>query len=300
VPRGSPQTERLIETIELLAARRHVGATATAIARHLNVDRATCYPMLRELCHFGWLIRDAPTKRFFLGPALIAVGATATTAVDVIDVARPYMAELADDTDLACVLVCVSAHELIVAEIAHPQNGRRPTLGLQIADTFPLRAPLGAVLVAWDDETTRTSWLGDGASRRTADREQRLRDSLRIIRRRGFAVEALAHPRDLQREVADARNRSMTRRETQATIERVANELGDELLVDNLRTRGPMRILTVSAPIFSAIGQAKAALCLYDPPGMVQGIQAQALGDKLAATAAQVSATLIAPPPLTM
>src|SRR5439155_898932 len=85
VPRGSPQTERLVETIELLAARRHVGATATAIARHLGVDRATCYPMLRELCHFGWLMRDAPTKRFFLGPALIAVGATATTAVDVID-----------------------------------------------------------------------------------------------------------------------------------------------------------------------------------------------------------------------
>jgi DNA-binding IclR family transcriptional regulator len=292
VPRGSPQTERLVETVELLAARRHVGASASAIARHLGVDRATCYPMLRELCHFGWLVRDPLTKRFFLGPGLIGVGATAVDAVDVVDVARPYMSELADATDIASVLVCFGAGELVVAEVAHPQAGRRSTLGLRVADTFPFQAPLGAVLVAWEGRAAWNRWMRRSTASSTSKGEDRLRGSLRAIRGRGFAVEALPHARDLQRDVEAARARALTRRENQAAIERLAGELGDELLLDNLRTGGPMRVLTLSAPVFNTMGGAVAALCLYDPPGMLQGAEAQALGERVAATAARVTAAL--------
>jgi DNA-binding IclR family transcriptional regulator len=292
--RGSPQTERLVETLELLASRRHIGATATDIARHLGVDRATCYPMLRQLCKYGWLIRDAHTKRFSLGPALIAVGATAASAVDVIDAARPAMTELADVTDLASVLVCASGDQLVVAEIAHPRQGRRPTLGIQIADTYPFNAPLGAVLVAWEDDRAHTRWLNNGERRRDASQEQRLRQSLKLIRRRGFAVEALDHPRDLQREVDTARARSMTRRETRAMIERIADDLGDALLLDDLRTSRSRRVLTLSAPILTATGHSAAALCLFDPPQLLDGTQAHTLGQLVAAAAAQVSASLAA------
>lgn len=288
VPRASPQAQRLVETVELLAVRRDVGASASAIARHLGVDRATCYPMLRELCHFGWLIRDPLSKRFFLGPGLIAVGASAVDAVDVIDAARPHLSDLADATDIASVLVCFGAGELVVAEIAHPQAGRRPTLGLRIADTFPFQAPLGAVLVAWEGKAAWDRWMGDADS----EREHRLRQSLRAIRGRGFAVEAIPRPRDLQLEVDETRARAMTRGETQAAIERVAREFGDELLIDNLRTSGRMRVLTLSAPVFNLTGGAIAALCLYDPPGMLRGSETLSLGEQVATTAARVSDVL--------
>jgi DNA-binding IclR family transcriptional regulator len=248
--------------------------------------------MLRELCHFGWLVRDPLTKRFFLGPGLIGIGATAVDAVDVVDAARPYMAELADATDLASVLVCFGAGELVVAEIAHPQAGRRSTLGLRVGDTFPFQAPLGAVLVAWEGEKAWNRWMTRGAAPSTSQREERLRGSLRVIRRRGFAVEALPRARDLEHDVEAARARALTRRETQAAIERLAGELGDELLLDNLGTGGPMRVLTLSAPVFSTTGGAVAALCLYDPPGMLRGADAQALGERVAATAARVTAAL--------
>jgi DNA-binding IclR family transcriptional regulator len=290
--RGSPQTERLVETLELLAARRQIGATVTDIARHLGVDRSTCYPMLRQLCQYGWLIRDAHTKRFSLGPALVAVGATAASAGGVLDAARPAMTELADMTDLASVLVCASGRELVVAEITHPRAGRRPTLGIQIADTYPFTAPLGAVLVAWEDDRAHARWLGSGERRRDAMFEQSLRHSLKLIRRRGFAVEALDHPRDLQREVDTARARSMSRRETHAVIERIANGLGGALLLDDLHTRRFRRVLTLSAPIFTVSGHSAAALCLFDPPRMLDGAQSRALGQQVAAAAAHVSASL--------
>ena len=74
MPRSSPQTERLVDTIELLAAVPAEGRTLADIARHLAVDKATCYPMLTELTRLGWLVRHPRRKTFHLGPSLVTLG----------------------------------------------------------------------------------------------------------------------------------------------------------------------------------------------------------------------------------
>ena len=286
MPRSSPQTERLIEIVEFLAARRNVGGSASAIARHLDVDRATCYPMLRTLSSYGWLVREPGSKRFFLGPSLVAIGSTAESSVETVEASRPVMSALADATDIACVLVCASAGNLIVTEIMHPCTGRRATLGLRIGDTYTFRAPLGAVLVAWDGEEAFSSWCDTSTD--TVDVTRR---ALRMVRQRGFAVEALDRPRDLQREVEEARAEALTRRETQATIERLAAAFPTDLLVGDLRACESMRVLTVSAPVFSRAGDPSAALCLFDLPA-VDGAEVQRLGGLVAIAAAEITAAL--------
>ena len=77
--RSSPQTERLVDTLELLAAVPTEGRTLAEIARHLGVDKATCYPMLTELTKLGWLVRHPRRKTFHLGPSLVTLGRAART-----------------------------------------------------------------------------------------------------------------------------------------------------------------------------------------------------------------------------
>lgn len=286
MPRSAPQAERLIELVEFLAARRTVGGSASAIARHLGVDRATCYPMLRAMSRYGWLVREPGSKRFFLGPSLAAIGSTAESSIEAVEASRPVMSVLANATDIACVLVCASAGNLIVTEITHPFAGRRPTLGLRIGDTYSFRAPLGAVLIAWDGAEAFSSWCDT-----SADTVDATRQALRMVRRRGFAVEALDRPRDLQREVDEARAEALTRRETQATIERLAAGFPTDLLVSDLRGCESMRVLTVSAPVFSRAGDPTAALCLFDLPA-VDGAEVQRLGGLVARSAAEITAAL--------
>src|SRR3954469_4933182 len=100
--RPSPQTDRLVAVVDLLASREGEGLSLSDIARRLGLSPVTCHPMLASLLKAGWVVRHPTRKTYRLGPALTAIGEAAAAGFSAVDVAHPVMAELETELGLTC------------------------------------------------------------------------------------------------------------------------------------------------------------------------------------------------------
>ncbi|WP_019306363.1 helix-turn-helix domain-containing protein, partial [Mycobacterium avium] len=105
--RPSPQTERVVNLFELLAADGSAGITLAEVSRRLHVHKASCHSMLSELLRAGWLLRDPVRKTYHLGPALVRLGREAAARYPAPVLARSVMDELAAATGAHCVAFSV-------------------------------------------------------------------------------------------------------------------------------------------------------------------------------------------------
>ena len=86
MPRPSPQTDRVVAVIDLLASRDD-GATMTEISRHLAISQASCVHLLAALTTAGYLVREPDDRRYHLGPALAGPGRMAEARYPLLAVA---------------------------------------------------------------------------------------------------------------------------------------------------------------------------------------------------------------------
>jgi len=291
MPRPSPQTERLVDVFELLTGQGGAGRTLAEIARYLSVDKATCYPMLTELTRVGWLIRHPLRKTFHLGPKLVAIGRAAQSAIDLVDLARGPLTELAERVGSPCMAIAVSAEDLVVGDVVllPSGRGRRRALNLRAGDRIALRPPLGAVLVAWSNEADIHRWLDRRESPPIGKQQrQRYRDILAIIRRRGFAVEQYPTASSV---FADNLNELATAlgSRRQARIIAGQTEFRDDVLIGEIELTAEYRPNSISAPVFDADGNVAIALCVIDLANRLTGAEINSLAALLTTTAARLT-----------
>lgn len=190
MPRPSPQTERLVEILEFLAADTSGQRSLSDIARMLHVSKATCLPMVAELTRVGWLIRHPQRRTYQLGPRLVSIGEAARGATNVVDIARPALAALADELNVVCAAIINSSDELVVADLVQPRGGRKSAMGQQIGDHVAIRPPLAGIFVAWEEESVVAEWLTrDPLTSKNPSVATHYRDVLKAVRARGFGVE---------------------------------------------------------------------------------------------------------------
>ena len=70
--RPSPQTDRVVALVGLLASSPDATITLAEATRRLRVNKSTCHSMLTALTEHAWLLRDPVRKTYRLGPALVA------------------------------------------------------------------------------------------------------------------------------------------------------------------------------------------------------------------------------------
>ena len=181
--RPSPQTERLVDLVEALAARPDQGLSLTELARHLGVTPATCHPMVTALTSRGWLRRHPVRRTYRLGPAFVALGRAAAGAAETQELARAALVALQQEHPCDGVVLAAGDDVTTIVDLVPDRRGS----GLQIGDQVPVRAPLGASIAAWSDAAAVERWLSAG------DPPEALRRSyeelLDAVRGRGFAVE---------------------------------------------------------------------------------------------------------------
>ena len=264
MPRSSPQTERLVDTIELLAAVPAEGRTLAEIARHLAVDKATCYPMLTELTRLGWLVRHPRRKTFHLGPSLVTLGRAAARALDIVDIARPRLQQLADDLAIAITLAMPSGDALVIADLIHPAGRRSRTYQLRAGDRIVFCPPHGAALVAWSGPAIVDRWIRRGSPDANGADTEALHDALAAIRARGFGVQEHRSPDEIQdRSPLPTAGGSLRARSIDLRID---DWMRDKQLVNDLHDREDVWPISVSAPIFDADAHAIALVSTLDQP----------------------------------
>ena len=291
--RRSPQTERLVEIVEFLAANPQREYRLTDLARLVEMDAATCHPMLTELTRVGWLVKDRTRKTYRLGPRLVAVGSAAQVSLPIAACARPTMERLAADTGLPACLFLPSSDHLVIADLTYPDDQRLP---LQPGDHVEFGPPFGAVLAAWASPFHVDAWLQrieSGAEDPVATWQ-----TLRTIRRRHFSVELSPQPASSMRELTDAVSgvlHGSRRAEWMIGGQRPVMTPG--LMLDGIEETTTYLPLSVSGACFDPGGTPVAALSVLAMAAPTTGRELLTLGAQVRTAADVVTRHLGASPP---
>ncbi len=291
--RPSPQTERLVDLVEALAARPDQGLSLTELARHLGVTPATCHPMVTALTARGWLRRHPVRRTYRLGPAFVGLGRAAAGAAETQELARAALVALQQEHPCDGVVLAAGDDVTTIVDLVPDRRGS----GLQIGDQVPVRAPLGASIAAWSDAAAVERWLSAG------DPPESLRRSyeelLDAVRGRGFAVELTGtvdariyevlaqiggRYGEVEADPGAARLRSL--------LDELVGEVGGPegfhpVTIEPGRT---YQVGTMSAPVFDLAGEVVLVLALRGLPEQLAGVEVQHLGRRLVEAADEVTA----------
>jgi len=235
--RPSPQTDRVVALVELLAERPEQEFTLAELTRRLGVHKQTCHSMLASLTEAAWLVRHPTTKTYRLGPKLIQAGRAATAGVPIVEFAHATMHRLAHELDVHCLLLERDGDVVVIIDAASPAG--RSLAPLALGQSFPVRAPFGGMFAAWEDDGAFDAWT-EGVP---TDEVEAFRVAADLAREWGFEVR-LDQPID----VADLQRRLGA--EGEVVLEQVRQMLGR---VDQVQ--GPLDpaerypVVLVSAPI---------------------------------------------------
>lgn len=289
--RRSPQTERLVEMVEYLAADPHREYQLTELARLVNLDAATCHPMLTELTRVGWLVKDRVRKTYRLGPRLIAVGTSAQASLQIATYARPEMLRLSADAGVPVCLFIPSSDDLVIAELTYPDGKDTGQLPLQAGDHIEFGPPLGAVLAAWAGQYTVDTWL-----RRVEPGPQdpvRTWQILRMIRERRFSVELSPAAQAEMREMTDfAIGEVHGSRRAERMIGGQRPVMTPDLMLGDIDDATVYVPLSVSAACFGPSGAPVAALSVLTMAEPRTGGELRALGANVSAAADTITERL--------
>jgi DNA-binding IclR family transcriptional regulator len=299
--RSSPQTERIVMLMQLLTDQPTTARSLADIARHLGVSKPTCYPMVIALTEAGWLLRDPVTKGYRLGPTVVPIGEAASRAMAPVEIARPLMRDLADETGMAAIAFVPSGADLAIGEIVQPVSGRRGTLGLRLGDTLEIAPPLGAGLAAWYPPDRLDEWLLLGVDHVRVDHgvlREVYRPMLEVIRTRGYAVEcADQSEQSLSATVAGLRGAGVAGRRAVTALREAQRQLPSDVVVGEIDPDGEYQPISVNAVAFGPGGTPAVILAVVDARRALSGHAVIELGELVRAAAGVVTERLGGDPP---
>jgi DNA-binding IclR family transcriptional regulator len=293
--RPSPQTDRVVQTVEMLAAS--AGALSLSeIARRLGLTPSTCSPMIARLESSGWLVRHPVTLGYRLGPGLITAGLAASGGSGALQASRPVLMQLHEELRCTGVALVADEHSAVVVDIVRdPRDG--PS-ALRMGDEIPMRPPLGLTFMAWQSPTVVADWLRRGDVIEGSADDERYRGLLEITRRRCYSVE-LANSIDsrTRSEMVELLRTRLAREAAaggqqdadalRALMDDFVSRVGAHAAFDlgRLDPEATYDVDSVSAPVFRGDGQVALVLNLRHVPA-TKGADIIRIAERLVAAAA--------------
>jgi len=287
VPRPSPQTDRVVAVINLLSTQE-TGATMTEIARHLDINQASCVHMLAALTSAGFLFREPSDRRYHLGPALVLPGRVAARRYPELATAREEMDALSRTFGQPCFAF---SREGDHARLVHyTWDAGSPAPEMRLGDTVPMVPPLGALFFAWDQPAVVARWL----SLDTSMDEQRAagyRSQLSGLRSLGYAVEAQPPSEQITELSRVVDERTSPQRDGRLYRMLVAHEGGEHLLTE-VESESSYAVHGIGAPIFSEHGTVEMSFNMIGFDRPITGEQIAVIGTAVRAAADRTTAAL--------
>jgi IclR family transcriptional regulator, KDG regulon repressor len=162
------------------------------LAGHLGLDRSTTYRILLSLEEAGFVEKDSSTGGYSLGLAAFEIGNAYLAQIDVIQVSKPVMAELASKVQETVHLAVLSDMEIVyVDKVDSPR-----ALGVmsKIGQRGPLHCTaLGKTLLAFQPESEQSRVIRTlkltPFTPTTITSKPKLLEELKKIREEGFALD---------------------------------------------------------------------------------------------------------------
>lgn len=133
---GSRTLSRGLSVLRCLGSSAE-GATVAELSTATGLDRAVLYRLLETLGDEGFVFRDAQTRRFQLGVALVELGARAGRGLEVRRLALPAMRALMEQCREAVCLAVRDRNDVVVIDRLEP-----PGLFVRVGYHVGFRHPL--------------------------------------------------------------------------------------------------------------------------------------------------------------
>jgi IclR family acetate operon transcriptional repressor len=183
---------RALRLVDLVADGPAEGQSLTTLAVALGTSKSTTLALLRTLASFGYLRGTRPGPRYTLGTALIRLRDIASQQLQLGDLCRPLLVELAEATKMtARIAISEAGYPVFVERVDGPGSVRFHTpLGQR---EVPHASAAGkAILATMSEDKVRQICDESSFTPRTPNTITdfgTLLDNLALARRRGFAVD---------------------------------------------------------------------------------------------------------------
>lgn len=189
--RGAGSFARARTVLDAIARAGGAGAELRELVAATGLARPTFYRAAAMLAAAGWIERDATTRRFFLGPEMLALGAGAVAVRPLTRAAAVPLAKLAADIEQPVYLVVRSGMDSLCVSRDDSSRGIQ-TLVLQVGSREPLGIGAGsmALLAALPEDDMR-AFVDANRPRyraRPGFNEPIFNTELAKARKRGFAA----------------------------------------------------------------------------------------------------------------
>lgn len=178
--------------LDALAVPGRERATQVELARELDLSKSTAHNLLATLEHLGFVVRDAGSRQYCLGPALVGLGRAAEAGTDLMSVASRRIRQLAVETGVSAAIGRVTnAGRVTVVDRAYPAGSLFVGIGLG-GDFGRFDGAIGkCLLAAMDPEEAerlvRSSELEAQTPASITDADAMLKE-VAITRERGWGV----------------------------------------------------------------------------------------------------------------
>ncbi|PXX58815.1 DNA-binding IclR family transcriptional regulator [Nocardia tenerifensis] len=283
VGRRSAPTVRVVQVLDFLVEQRGKRFGLSELARALDLAKPTCLGILTELTAGGYLVRDADTLTYGLGPALIAAGRVAQDSFAISALARAELDKLTARYRTTCTASAVVGEQIMVLESTGP--------GLvKVGAAYHFAPPVGLMYVLWDTDAAFDAWLAKPPTVPLQQDEARLRQIVAECRERGYLVESLtAAGRRLYSMLAGFAARDLPD-ELRELVGELVTSLGERVyLGTDLRPRKEHPVSLLAAPTYGGDGRQNMVLTMY-VGSSITGAEIDRRGTALVAAADAVTA----------
>lgn len=161
-PSGTQTIQRASLLVRLIASRSRTGMRLADVVQHSRLERPTVHRILKCLVDEGFLMHDAATHHYFLGPLIFELGLASSPQFNLADLCRPALQRIADKTGDTVFLSVRSGYDSVCID---RREGNYPikALTLEVGARRPLGVGSGGLalllLLADDaiDEITRAN-----------------------------------------------------------------------------------------------------------------------------------------------
>lgn len=258
--RRSPPTQRVVALLDHVLAHPGQRFGLSELSRAVGISKPTCLGIVSTLTESGWLICDADSRAYGIGPALVAAGRLAHRAIPGAEAAERHLTELATRYGTTCSASAVVGDEIVVLASIRP-DGR--TNGPEAGARYPFAPPVGLIYVLWDGDRAVERWLGiRPALPVTPDREH-LRQVVTECRDRGYLVEGLTEVgRRLHTLMAGVAAYDLPD-EVRDLVGEMVSTLGERVYLGaELTARGKHATHLLAAPTYDSNGQQELVVTL--------------------------------------
>jgi DNA-binding IclR family transcriptional regulator len=190
----SKQIRSVVRALSILNAIGGASKGISAIAKELDLSKGTIFDLMKTLESMAYVVKEKESEKYRIGPALRRLAASATASVDMVDVARPHLQALADDTGE---VVQMGKREGFAVLYVFRANSRLVTrmlaLNSQVGRLSPLHCTsMGKLFLAHLPEAEFAQFLRttelNAFTDQTLTSEAALREELQRIRVQGYSL----------------------------------------------------------------------------------------------------------------